>query len=149
MSDIDTFFAQSDVHVEAAKNYIRNSVSEDSLFGRLSKWIVQHHDVSYSIFLDYRFASLTSDALGMSSLLHTIHHAMFDDGVMSFVDLGTLGPRAVFFWSGEPEYNEMIRGTFSTNGMGKVFTKSLQIGVPHEDVERFIGEMDVYLRQSA
>jgi hypothetical protein len=144
MSKIDAFFENSDAQYAAAKISIGERTSEDSLCGRFSTWVVNNHAESHSIFLEHNYARLASDAFGMSGLLATIHHALKDDGDICFVDVGNLGPRAVFLWKGETDFAGLIRNIMIRNGLGPVFTRITKIGEPHEDVERFMRDVEAH-----
>lgn len=148
MSGIASFFDSSDAQVAAAKASILERTSEDSPCGRFCSWIVENHSEIYAIFLEYSYARLASDVLGMSGLLNTIHHALVDDGEISFVDLGIHGPRAVFLWKGESNFDALIRDIFSRNGVWAVIAETVEIGEPYDDIERFMREVETHLEQS-
>lgn len=53
---------------------------------KYTKWLMTTDINPYS-FLDDGYAGMTSSAEGMSCLLDTIHHALIDDGEISFIKL--------------------------------------------------------------
>ena len=65
----------------------------------LVKWIIETDINPYS-YLPQEWASSTESAEGMSSLCHVLHHAMYDDGDISFVSVNGK-PRILFVHSGD------------------------------------------------
>ena len=58
-------------------------------------------------FLPHGWAGALSTSTGFESLLHVIHHALFDDGEISFPIVNG-EPRIAFVWKNEDDYADFI-----------------------------------------
>lgn len=88
----------------------------------LMRWIVNNNINPYGVFPDYMAGAMGS-LEGFDGLYCQLHHALYDDGDVSFVKIiystqwepgglittHTLSPRVVFFWKGETNLVERVK----------------------------------------
>ena len=72
----------------------------------ITNWLINTDHNPYS-FLQEGWAGSMSTAEGFASLLHTIHHALVDDGDISFPVVNG-EPRIAFVWRYEPDVRKYI-----------------------------------------
>lgn len=72
----------------------------------LVKWMMETDANPYS-YLPHNWAGSTNNAEMFSSLLHTIHHALYDDGDITFVTVNG-EPRIVFVWKHEENFRNYV-----------------------------------------
>jgi hypothetical protein len=81
------------IYEEAVKN-IQRFIDEPSDMNELAAWLMTTDANPYS-YLEQGYAGMMSTAEGCAGLLETIHHAVYDDGDITFVTVDD-EPRIVF-----------------------------------------------------
>ena len=71
----------------------------------LIKWMVENDVEPYSVFHENGYAHQTNNLEGLIGLYHTLHHALYDDGDITFVK-NNYYPVIVFYWKGENNFQE-------------------------------------------
>lgn len=148
---------QYNENVSSIKSYLKYPENQDDdylAFHKLANWIVDR-DVSYVDFLPENWQSSLCSADGLASLLSVIHHAMLDDGDITFVSLyddGTLSDVfMVFYHRLEDNFIEYCKKALGYNWTLKVdmnlrfttfFNKEPRdyVFVSYTDPARFIQE---------
>lgn len=93
-------FEKFKTNYDEAIEYINSSMgAQNSEMNELVKWLLETDYNPYG-FLPENFAGHFNSAEGFASLLHMIHHAVYDDGDITFVRVDG-EPRIVFIWKNE------------------------------------------------
>ena len=71
----------------------------------LFKWIAENNINEWGIF--HHGANQCSTLEGWIGMYHTLHHALYDDGEVTFVKTAFQGPRIVFFWKNEDYFEDL------------------------------------------
>jgi hypothetical protein len=81
--------------------------------GKLCRWLAQNSDEAYSIFARHSDArGMEDDLLKISGMFHSIHHALVDDGEMTFVVADFYGPRIIFGDYRDPSDSDELQEVF-------------------------------------
>lgn len=72
----------------------------------LANWMLTSGVNPYE-YLPDEWAGSLSCAQSFSALLHSIHHAMYDDGDITFITVDGC-PRIVFFWAKEDNFEDLV-----------------------------------------
>lgn len=88
-------------HMEKIKKYLTSSEPE---MMAIAKFLLKTEANPYAI-LPEHWAGCTESSSGMRSLLNHIHHALFDDGEISFPIVNG-EPKIVFVWEDTPNYDD-------------------------------------------
>jgi hypothetical protein len=94
-----------DQAVESIKRFLEPGEYEPQMNG-LVKWMMETDANQYS-YLPAGWAGSTESAQSFDSLLHMIHHAVYDDGDITFVTVND-EPRIVFAWHGEDNFRNYV-----------------------------------------
>lgn len=90
---------------EALASIERYQMAGDEMSG-LVEWLLNTDANPYG-FLPEGWAGAMGSAQGFSSLLHCIHHALYDDGEITFVSVDG-EPRIVFYWRHEEDFRNHV-----------------------------------------
>lgn len=101
----EAFQKNYDEAVETIKRFLEPSKYEPQMNG-LVKWMMETDANPYS-YLPHGWAGATGSAEGFAGLLHTIHHALYDDGDITFVTVNE-EPRIVFVWRHEDNFRNYV-----------------------------------------
>lgn len=106
MNDKFKAFQKShDEAVETIKRFLEPYQYEPQMNG-LVKWMMETDANPYS-YLPHAWAGSTGSAESFVGLLHTIHHAVYDDGDITFVTVNG-EPRIVFVWRHEENFRNYV-----------------------------------------
>lgn len=94
-------------HKAALANIERHLTNENSM-QPLVAWMLSTEIDPY-VYLPEGVASNTDSSTGFSNLLNLIHHALYDDGEITFATLNGQ-PRIAFCWEGEPGFEDAVLG---------------------------------------
>jgi len=94
-----------DQAIESIKRFLEPGKHEPQING-LVKWMMETDANPYS-YLPENWAGCTKSAESFASLLHVIHHAVYDDGDISFVTVNG-EPRIVFAWHHEDNFRNYV-----------------------------------------
>ena len=94
-----------DEAVETIKRFLEPYQYEPQMNG-LVKWMMETDANPYA-YLPHAWAGSTGSAEGFASLLHYIHHAVYDDGDITFVTVNG-EPRIVFVWRHEENFRNYV-----------------------------------------
>ena len=89
-------------HMEKIKEYLSSSTPETMA---IAKFLLKTEANPYG-FLPEHWAGCTESSSGMTSLLHHIHHALHDDGEISFPIVNG-EPKIVFAWANTENYDNL------------------------------------------
>lgn len=103
MNRLEVFEQNHLEHMEKIKKYLTSSEPEMMAF---TKFLLETPANPYAI-LPEHWAGCTESSSGMRSLLNHIHHALFDDGEISFPIVNG-EPKIVFVWSNEDNYADYV-----------------------------------------
>lgn len=98
-----------EIHAESVAK-IRAYCAEDSEIKEISRWLCETDDNPYS-FLCGEWPQAYGSAEMFASLLHIIHHAVVDDGEITFVTVGGY-PRIVFYNRHEKGFEDQALSEF-------------------------------------
>lgn len=99
MNRLEVFEQNHLEHMEKIKKYLTSSEPEMMAF---TKFLLETPANPYAI-LPEHWAGCTESSSGMRSLLNHIHHALFDDGEISFPIVNG-EPKIVFVYSNDDDY---------------------------------------------
>lgn len=91
--------------VEEAIIDIENLVKEENEAGHLANWLLNHNANRYSFSPDKTVGDLLGSALGFNTLCSSIHHALFDDGDITFFTVSG-NPQFIFLHRLEKEFKQ-------------------------------------------
>lgn len=104
MNRLDLF---DKTHNAALANIERHLTNENSM-QPLVAWMLSTEIDPYT-YLPEDVASNTDSSTGFSHLLNLLHHALYDDGEITFVTVNGQ-PRIVFCWEGEEGFEKEVIG---------------------------------------
>ena len=84
----DRYKSFEKVYLDSIETIKRYCDDENQEMRHIANWLMDTNGNPYSIFFDCDDASRMSCAEGMAELLHKIHHAMIDDGDITFRVIG-------------------------------------------------------------
>lgn len=88
MKTLESVFAEFDKVHNEAKNTILSCLNShhewDQDFCKIANWLLTNEHNPYG-YMEESWASAFGSATGVESLLHNLHHAMVDDGDVSFI----------------------------------------------------------------
>jgi hypothetical protein len=93
------------VYEEAVEN-IKRFIDEPSDMNELAAWLMTTDANPYS-YLEQGYAGMMSTAEGCAGLLETIHHAVYDDGDITFVTVDD-EPRIVFAHKHDDNFRKLV-----------------------------------------
>jgi hypothetical protein len=105
----------------------------------LIKWLIESDTNPWQVF--HEGASQTATLEGLIGLYYTIHHAIYDDGEITFVKTSGYGPKILFCWKHEKNFQEHYN-RFVQKGCENIF----EIVGYCENVQEFIQEFNEYNR---
>ena len=105
MSKFDQFQKNYDEAIETIKLFQQPGEYEPQMNG-LVNWMLESDANPYS-YLPENWAGHVSSAEGFASLLNMIHHAVYDDGDITFVTVNG-GPRIVFVHQMEDNFRKYV-----------------------------------------
>jgi hypothetical protein len=91
---------------EEAVESIHRFIDDPSDMNELAAWLMTTDASPYS-YLQEGYAGMMSTAEGCAGLLTTIHHAVYDDGDITFVKVDS-APRIVFAHSHDDNFRELV-----------------------------------------
>lgn len=94
-----------DEAVESINRFLQPYIHEPQIDG-LVLWMMETDANPYA-YLPENWANLTGDAEGFAGLLHCIHHAVYDDGDITFVSVNG-EPRIVFYHKSDEGFQEVV-----------------------------------------
>ena len=103
----------------------------------LFKWIAENSINEWSVFHDG--ANGCSSLEGWVGMYHTLHHALYDDGDVTFVKTKGQGPRIMFYGHWEDNFEQLFMQRF---GDDKMMAASFAIVGYMSTVQEFIAEYD-------
>jgi hypothetical protein len=101
----------------------------------LFKWIAENDINEWGIF--HNGAHGCESLEGWVSMYHHLHHALYDDGDVTFVNTAWQGPKIVFYWKNEKNFEEVFY-----KSVGKHLKKSFTISGYFNNVQEFIAEYE-------
>ena len=122
-----------DESIESIEHILSPSTDEKSL-ADLALWMLETDCNPYG-FLSEQWAECLSTAEGFDSLLHHLHHALYDDGDVTFVTVDGR-PRIVFAHRFDDGFRERVL-TKQELGLEPQFHKKYQIEVLDIDPSEF------------
>lgn len=105
MQKFEQFQKAYDQAVATIHKFLEPGQYEPQMNG-LVKWMLETDANPYS-FLPYGWADALESAQGFASLLHHIHHAVYDDGDIDFVKVNG-EPRIVFAWQHDDKFRDYV-----------------------------------------
>lgn len=105
MNTFDKFKKNYDGAIASIKTFLEPT-EYDPPMHELVKWMIETDANPYS-YLPYYWAGCLENAQSFTSLLHMIHHALYDDGDITFVTVNG-EPRIVFVWRYEDNFNNYV-----------------------------------------
>lgn len=102
MKKFETFKKNYDEAVETINTFLEGPES----MTELTKWLMTTDANPYS-YLNDAWAGMTQSAEGMASLLYCIHHAVVDDGDITFVKVND-EPRIVFAHKFDDNFRDVV-----------------------------------------
>lgn len=72
----------------------------------LFKWLAENDINEWGVFHDNAHYSDTLE--GWINMYHHLHHALYDDGDVTFVKTKFQGPKIIFYWKKENNFEEMF-----------------------------------------
>ena len=122
--------------IKAKEKYLEIMEGNDDA-AILMKWMASSDEYSpYSVFLEKNIASCCSTLEGFVDLYHLLHHALYDDGDITFVKTNYY-PVAIFYWAGEPNFKEYYNSLVQ-EGCENLF----EINGYYNNVQEFISAYD-------
>jgi len=127
---------QFEEHFEDAKHTFNNIIMKgENDAAILFKWIAENDINEWSIF--HEGASGCSSLEGWVGMYHHLHHALYDDGEVTFVKTEGQGPKIVFYWKKENNFEELF-----FKNIDKLMKKSYKIIGYIDTVQEFIAEYE-------
>lgn len=93
---------------DGIKKYLASTKEYDQETVHLLKWLLNTSHNPYSIFVDECWAGALGTASGFHSLCNMIHHALVDDGEISFVQVENSDPQIAFVWKHEDNIEKYV-----------------------------------------
>ena len=106
-------------YLVAKKDYEQETV-------HLLKWLLDTKHNPYSIFVNEGWAGRMGTAEGFASLAGMIHHALVDDGDITFVQVESADPKIAFVWKHEDDIEKHVCNKYQ-----------LEYGVDKNDIKFF------------
>ena len=105
-------FEKFDKSHEEAKaeisNYLNSEKDYDKETVHLLTWLLNTKHNPYSIFVDETWAGSLDTSSGFAGLCSMIHHALVDDGAISFVVIKNNDPKIAFVWKNEDNIQKYV-----------------------------------------
>jgi hypothetical protein len=104
----------------------------------LIKWMVENEINFYGVFHETGYAHQTNTLEGLIGLYYTLHHALYDDGEITFVKTNYY-PKILFYWKNEYNFQEHY-DRFVQSGCEKLYQITGYLGT----VQEYIAEYERY-----
>lgn len=104
----------------------------------LIKWMIENEINPYGVFHETGYAHQTNTLEGLVGIYHIVHHALVDDGEITFVKTNYY-PRILFYWKHEDDFQEHYERLVQSN-CEKLFTISGYL----DTVQEYISEYERY-----
>lgn len=104
----------------------------------LIKWMIENEISPYDVFHETGYAYQTDTLEGLIGIYHTLNHALFDDGEITFVKTAYY-PKILFYWKQENDFHEHYE-RYVQSGCEKLFTISGYL----DTVQEYITEYERY-----
>lgn len=118
----------------AKEKYLSIMKGEDDA-AILFKWIAENNINEWGIF--HEGANGCDTLEGWVSMYHHLHHALYDDGDVTFVKTSIHGPRILFYWKNENNFEEVY-----FKNVADYLKKSFEIIGYIDTVQEFIAEYE-------
>lgn len=105
MNTFDKFQKNYDDAIKSIKKFLEPTEYDPSMH-ELVKWMMETDANPYS-YLPHGWAGSLESAQSFASLLNMIHHALYDDGDITFVTVND-EPRIVFVWRHDDNFKNYV-----------------------------------------
>jgi hypothetical protein len=106
--------AQFEKQFNDAKEVYHEIMRGENDAALLFKWMVENDINAHSVFHD-PFASSCYTLEGFVGMYRTLHHALFDDGDVTFVKTKIHSPMVVFIWKNETNFMQLYKKSLGDN----------------------------------
>lgn len=101
--------------IQSIQKTLSSQSEYDADFIKLANFLLRPEINLYDVVLDIKWASSKGQATDFDGFLHTIHHAMIDDGELSFLKFENGKCLMDFCWNNEPGCEERVFNLYQKN----------------------------------
>lgn len=109
----------------------------------LFHWLLNTEVHPYGVFFDPGFSDLAGSIQGLMSLFFNLHHALMDDGDLSFIEVNDV-PHIVFLHPSDFDNEQAFWECVNRQGVERSYLKSPQCSLLDISVSEFIVRAEAY-----